>query len=104
MYFLLCETIINAADDLNRDGFLNDLPLANPVPIDCIRAVRLWVLARSKAPVRHFSDRKTYVVGDKILTPGDTNGNGVIDGGDAPDNFKRNLLAATVYCRNMGLR
>ena len=98
------DGVISASDDADGDGFINDLPIEDPAPLSAIRAVRLWVLARTRTPLRKYSDRSTYVVGDKILIPGDTNGNGAIGGGDVPDNFKRNLLVASVYCRNMGLR
>ncbi len=95
---------INARDDADGDGVLNDLLLEKPVSLDRIRAVRLWLLARSRTVLRAYSDRKTYIVGNKVIIPGDTNGNGIVDNGDKPDRYKRNLLAATVYCRNMGLR
>jgi len=98
------DGVINAADDTNYDGFLNDSPISDPAPVNAIRAVRLWLLARSRAPVRDYADTDAYVVGDKILIPGDSNGNGVIDGNDAPDSYKRGLLTTIVHCRNLGLR
>jgi type IV pilus assembly protein PilW len=98
------DGVINAADDTNRDGFLNDSPISDPAPLNAIRAVRLWLLARSRAPIRDYADTDTYIVGNKILIPGDSNGNGVIDGNDAPDSYKRGLLATIVHCRNLGLR
>jgi type IV pilus assembly protein PilW len=60
-----------------------------PVEIDRIRAVRIWVLARSRIPIRGHSDNRTYVVGAARVTPGDS--------------FQRRLLVDTVNCRNMGL-
>jgi type IV pilus assembly protein PilW len=98
------DGVINADDDTNRDGFLNDSPISDPAPLNAIRAVRLWLLARSRAPVRDYADTNTYIVGNKILIPGDSNGNGVIDGNDDPDGYKRNLLATIVHGRNLGLR
>jgi type IV pilus assembly protein PilW len=98
------DGVINAADDSNRDGFLNDSPISDPAPLNAIRAVRLWLLARSRAPAWDYADRDAYVVGNKILIPGDSNGNGVIDGDDDPDSYKRGLLTTIVHCRNLGLR
>ena len=98
------DGVINATDDTNRDGFLNDSPISDPAPLNTIRAVRLWLLARSRAPVWDHADTKTYAVGNKILIPGDSNGNGVIDGDDDPDSYKRGLLTTIVHCRNLGLR
>ncbi len=59
------------------------------VDINNIRAVRIWVLARSRIPIRGHSDNRTYVVGAARVTPG--------------DGFQRRLLVDTVNCRNMGL-
>ena len=98
------DGVINAGDDANGDGFLNDSPLPNPAPVNSIRAIQMWILARTRAPIRDYSDTTTYIVGNKIITPGDTDGNGTIDGSDSTDSYKRNLLATTVKCRNMGLR
>lgn len=84
------DGVINAADDTNRDGFLNDAPISDPAPLNAIRAVRLWLLARSRAPVLDYTDRNAYVVGDKILVPGDS--------------YKHGLVTTIVHCRNMGLR
>ena len=81
---------ITAADDLDSDGWINDVVLAPAVPVSRIRAVRVWILGRTRAPLRDYQDNQTYVVGNKILTPG--------------DNFKRELLATSMNCRNLGLR
>jgi len=77
-------------DDTNGDGWINDVALAPTVPVNRIRAVRVWILGRTRAPLRDYSDTETYVVGNKILIPG--------------DNFKRELLATSMNCRNLGLR
>ena len=81
--------------DTNDDGDIdtNDAPggvaLAAVVNINRIRAVRIWFLARTGAPIRGYSDTGTYVVGDRRVPSG--------------DNFQRRLLTASVKCRNMGL-
>jgi type IV pilus assembly protein PilW len=80
--------------DSNTDGVIdeNDTPvnLTTTVPISRIRAVRIWILARTRAPLRDHQYTKTYVVGDKVL--------------NTADDYERVLLTTTVNCRNLGLR
>jgi type II secretory pathway pseudopilin PulG len=63
--------------------------LAAPVSIDRIRAVRIWILARTRSQLRGKAESKDFVVGDKIIT--------------VTDNYQYRLLTAKVKCRNMGL-
>jgi type IV pilus assembly protein PilW len=65
------------------------LDLAVPVPLSDIRAVRIWLLARTREPVRGHFDNRTYTVGDRIIT--------------SADKYQRRLTRTTVYCRNMSL-
>jgi type IV pilus assembly protein PilW len=60
-----------------------------PVNFDRIKAVRIWLLARTRQPLRGYSGRKIFTVGDKVI--------------DVTDNFKYRLLTHTVKCRNMGI-
>lgn len=80
--------------DSNGDGVIdeNDTPanMAPMVPVNRIRAVRIWILARTRAPLRDHRNTRTYVVGDKVIA--------------TDDNFERVLLTTTVNCRNLGLR
>jgi type IV pilus assembly protein PilW len=73
------------------------------VPLTRIRAVRIWLLARSRVPLRNYADTAIYVVGDKHIDARDSNRDGVVDGSDKIDKFKRRLLTATIHCRNLGL-
>ena len=81
--------------DTNGDGVIdiNDalggVGLATQVDISNIRAVRIWVLARTKNKAKNFTDTRTYKVGDNVITPG--------------DHFRRRLLTTNVTCRNLGL-
>ncbi len=81
--------------DSNSDGIIdaNDstsgVALTTPVDISTIRAVRLWVLARTSRADKKFRDRRTYVVGNQHLTPN--------------DGYRRRLVSITIKCRNMGL-
>jgi type II secretory pathway pseudopilin PulG len=67
----------------------NGAALTPAVSIDRIRAVRIWILARTKNPLREKAVSKNYVVGDKIV--------------NVTDNHQYRLLTATVKCRNLGL-
>ncbi|MCP4116031.1 MAG: prepilin-type N-terminal cleavage/methylation domain-containing protein [Desulfobacteraceae bacterium] len=66
------------------------------MPVDNIRAVRAWILARTSRPRRNFTNWGTYTVGNLVITP-DTDGNG------ANDNFPMRLSDSIVKCKNMGL-
>jgi len=83
--------------DTNDDGQIdiNDSPAGIPIggsgiAIDKIRAVRVWLLARTKTPILKYTDNNTYVVGNRRITPN--------------DNYKRELLVTTIKCRNLGLK
>lgn len=77
------------ADNLLTTDLATGLALADPVPLSDIRAVRIWILARTRAPVRGEFDSRTYTVGNRIIT--------------SADKYQRSLVSTTVYCRNMGL-
>lgn len=81
----------NPADENNQ--LTTDLdtgsPLAVPIPLSDVRAVRIWVLARTRAPVRDHFDNRTYTVGDRTIS--------------SADKHPRRLIRTTVYCRNMRL-
>ncbi len=83
---------IDAADDLNGDGVLNDWPLDRPAALASIRAVRVWLLGRTPAPVRLRNQPRTYTVGSRVLTP------------PADDGCRRMLISGIIFCRNLGLR
>ncbi len=82
------------AYDSDADGDLdldNDSggALAADVNFDNIRAVRVWILARTSNPLRGYSGPKNFIVGDKPI--------------NLNDNFNYRLLTHTVKCRNMGI-
>jgi type IV pilus assembly protein PilW len=79
-------------DDANNQlttNLVTGLALADPVPLTDIRAVRIWILARTRTPVQGHFDSRTYTVGNRIIT--------------SADKYQRSLVSTTVYCRNMGL-
>ena len=63
--------------------------LIPPVPLSDIRAVRIWILARTSDPVRGHADNQTYPVGNRTIS--------------STDGYPRRLSRTTVYCRNMQL-
>ena len=76
-------------NSLLTTNIANGLPLAGPVSLSDIRAVRIWILSRTKVPVRGYSDSRTYDVGDRTIV--------------SSDRYQRRLIRTTVYCRNMNL-
>ena len=88
---------LDASLDTNLDGFIdvNDTEggsfltgLPGKLDPDEIRMVRIWMLVKSPVWDNHFTDQSTYVVGEKRLT--------------VNDRYRRRLLTADIFCRNMG--
>jgi hypothetical protein len=63
--------------------------LTAAVSLDRIRAVRIWILARTRNPLREAARTKNFVVGDKNI--------------NITDSYQYRLLTATVKCRNLGI-
>jgi type IV pilus assembly protein PilW len=78
-------------DENDTEGGAN---LAGQIEIVDVRAVRIWLLARTRQPVKGHTDDQTYSVGANHRGPAD---------GDWDPRRKRVLLTTTVYCRNMGI-
>ena len=82
--------------DTNGDGLIDiadgsgGTALASAVNFSSIRAIRMWLLGRTWAPLRGQTDNQAYKVGLDTIS------------GDG-DGFKRHLLISTVQCRNLGL-
>jgi len=84
--------VIDANDDQNTDGILEGraLPGGAIVPMNRIKAVRIWLLARTDRPIQGFLDTKTYVMGNRSIIPAGTD-----------SNHMHRLLTTTVRCRNL---
>ena len=84
--------------DTNDDGSVTSLDnpagtaMATTAGIQAIRAVQLWLLVRTGRTDKSMVDTRTYVVGNKRITPA---GNDRL--------FKYRILNCTITCRNMGL-
>ena len=88
------DNILDTNLDTNKDGRIDvgdgtaGLPFS--VSPDRIRAVKIFLLSRTRGPDRGYVDKNTYVVGfRRIINPGDS--------------FRRQLMELTVKCRNLGL-
>lgn len=78
------------------NGAIAGTPLSSNVPMQDIRAVRVWILGRSARGIDNHLNTLTYTVGDRVITPS-TDGNANND-----DRIMR-LSDITVKCKNMGL-
>ena len=81
---------------VNGNGLITGSAIVPNINIDAIRAVRIWLLARTDREDRDYVNRNTYVVGHKVISPStDANANN--------DSYRMRLLTTTVKCRNLGL-
>ena len=64
------------------------------VALNRIRAVRIWMLARSARQDGKFEDPTTYVIGRQVITP-------KTDGDPDNDHRRMRLVETTVRCRNL---
>jgi type IV pilus assembly protein PilW len=80
--------------DTNKDGEVNtaDGTAALPadVAVDRIRAMKVFILARTKGEDMSYSNNEVYRVGSRVVAGGG-------------DRFRRRLLVTTIRCRNLGL-
>lgn len=82
---------IDAADGpgLGNSGAIAGVDTGTPFNVNDVRAVKIWILARSDRQDAKYNNTNTYVVGRQVITPN--------------DKFYRRLLTTTVSCRNQGL-
>lgn len=89
------DGILDINLDTNDDGVIdtNDstagVALASQVDISRIRAVKIWLLARTGKVDRGFTNSSVYVVSNQQL--------------QYNDNFRRRLFTTAISCRNMTL-
>lgn len=87
--------------DTNDDGEIdmNDNPAGtsiggSDVAVGSIRAVKVWILARTKTPMLQYTDNNTYVVGNRRISPTAL----------GTRSYKHQLLVSTINCRNLGMQ
>jgi type IV pilus assembly protein PilW len=78
-------------DEKIEVGDFAPLPGGSEVPLTSVRAVRIWVLGRTKKTIPGHRDDDVYVFGDQVFDPG------------TEYQPKRSMSELTVQCRNMGL-
>jgi len=92
----------NALDrnlDTNDDGeidmndTLGGTAISSNVAVGNIRAVKAWILARTKTPMLKYLDNNTYVVGNRRISPT-----------PLTRAYKHQLLVSTINCRNLGMQ
>lgn len=97
--------VIDAADGpgVGNNGIIAGQALADfngtaigDMPPASIRAVRVWILARTSRPRRNFTNGATYTVGSQVITPN-------TDADGTNDNFPMRVSDSIIRCKNMGL-
>lgn len=83
------DTELDTNDDgeIDKNDSVGGSSMSDTVDIGKIRAVKVWLVVRSKHQVRGGTKNQTYVVGDQRYSPN--------------DNFAHRLLTTTIRCRNM---
>lgn len=90
-------TAADAPAPVNGVSTINAIATGSPFNLNDIRAIRIWILARSKQQEQGFLDTSTYIVGRQIIIPNQIPNE--INGGG----YRYRLLESIVNCRNMGL-
>jgi type II secretory pathway pseudopilin PulG len=80
------DGVIDAADAVAGGDLVGAGVTTDYIPMSNIRAVQVWLLGRTRYPIRGHIENETYVVGPNHITPG--------------DGYKRTLLNGIVMIRN----
>jgi hypothetical protein len=102
-----CDDDLDSHLDTNRDGVIDLSDSDDPddgklgdvagaptdISLSKIRAVRVWLLARTRYPIPGYVDNETYKVGRHELS---------VAHHDLDIGYKHCLLEGMVFCRNMG--
>ena len=81
---------------VSGNGLITGSAIVPNINIGDIRAVRIWLLARTDREDREYVNGHTYVVGHKVISPS-------TDGNANNDAYRMRLLTTTMKCRNLGL-
>ena len=88
------DNVLDTSLDTNQDGLIDDsdtvggAPLPANVDIDRIRAIKVWLLARTRSTVLGAKKSQAYRLGHRRITRHDA--------------YKRRVLTATIIFRNLG--
>jgi len=85
------DGFIDATDGpgVGNSGSITGVSTGTSFNINDVRAIKIWILARSNRQDATYNNTNTYVVGRQVITPN--------------DKFYRRLLTTIVTCRNLGL-
>jgi prepilin-type N-terminal cleavage/methylation domain-containing protein len=83
------DGVIDAADSENGVDLPVSVAPTGEVALERIRAVRIWILARTENEERGYANTSTYVLANQRVP--------------ASDGRRRQLVITTVKCRNMAL-
>jgi type IV pilus assembly protein PilW len=101
------DGLIDVNDDTDGDNRIDttDGNLGTAVPVTAIRAVRIWLLARSNVRDTGFSDNGPFVVGDHVFRPDTVSTVERAAAAAAPDanydQYRRVLLEGAVALANI---
>jgi type IV pilus assembly protein PilW len=82
---------IDLSDDADGDQVISaadGAPLNPPIPVDRIKAVRIWLLVVTEHPLQNHYDSRPLMVGDRIILPPN-------------DGFQRRVMEIIIECRNL---
>ncbi len=85
------DGIIDTSDDANKDNSIDGADggkLDPPIPLKHIRAVRIWLLAATRRPLKGRHDPRDLVVGDRIVPA-------------TSDGCRRFVMESSIMCRNL---
>ena len=85
------DNLLDAHIDTNGDGRIDQADAAvidPPIPLDAIKSVRVWLLAKSTIQLKDHFGSRSYVVGDRVIAP-------------LEDRFLRRVFEATIDARNL---
>jgi type IV pilus assembly protein PilW len=79
--------VIDENDDTNGDGTIDGIEINPQIPLTTIKAVKIWLLARTEKSISGHNNGGKYVVGHRVITP---NGS-----------YMYRLITRSVRCRNL---
>ena len=83
------DGVIDAADSIDGVDLPGEVAVTGEVALEKIRAVRIWILARTAREEKGYSDTSTYVLANQRVS--------------VNDGRRRQLVITTVKCRNLAL-
>jgi type IV pilus assembly protein PilW len=83
------DGVINQNDAPSLNSLIPGINITPPVQMNLVRAIKISLLAQSPRRDELFFDNRTYVIGQRVITPN--------------NQFRHRSLERVVKCRNLGL-